>query len=189
MVGWREYARRESEATIPTDEIQRRGRKIETTIAALKAGFPNWRELPKTHPFWRELQDQERRCAELIVILAGRGVEPSFGCGELANNTNSVPRAQREASTNTVSQFTHSEDYRSVSIRGKTHSLTSQQAHMIQILHEAHESGNSEVSIAHILEKFEKPSSRWEDTFKSNPEARQALIRPGRRKGILRLNL
>jgi hypothetical protein len=85
--------------------------------------------------------------------------------------------------------FTHSLDYRSVSLRGKTHSLTPRQAQLIQILHEAHESGNPEVSHAFILEKMETNNSRWQDTFKSNRDAKKALIRIGATRGTLRLNL
>jgi hypothetical protein len=60
---------------------------------------------------------------------------------------------------------------------------------MIQILHAAYESGNTDVSVAHILERLETQGSRWQDTFKSNPEAKKVLIRQGARKGTLRLNL
>jgi hypothetical protein len=87
------------------------------------------------------------------------------------------------------SLLTHSEDYRTVNLRGETYALTSQQAQMIQILHEAHKNGKPDVSIALVLEQLEKESSRWQDTFKSNPIARKALIKAGIRKGTLRLNL
>jgi hypothetical protein len=86
--------------------------------------------------------------------------------------------------------FTHSDDYRSVNMRGKSYALTSRQAQMIESLHSAHESGNADVSIDGLLEKIGTPNSRWQDTFKSNPEAKKALIKSGeRRKGTLRLNL
>jgi hypothetical protein len=85
--------------------------------------------------------------------------------------------------------FSHSEDFRTVTLRGKSHTLTSEQAAMIRILHVAYVSGNPVVSIAHILEALEKKSSRWQDTFRSNPSAKQALVSPGPRKGTLRLNV
>lgn len=85
--------------------------------------------------------------------------------------------------------FSHSADYRSVTIRGKTYNLTSQQAAMIQILHEAHQNRNPNISIALILEQLEKSGGRWQDTFKSNPRAKGALVKSGERKGTLRLNL
>ena len=86
------------------------------------------------------------------------------------------------------SGFTHSVDYRSVSLHGKPYSLTSRQAQIIEILHHAHESRNRDVGIDHILVELGAQTSRWQDTFKSNPEARKALIAPGDRKGTLRLN-
>ena len=60
---------------------------------------------------------------------------------------------------------------------------------MVQMLHEAHEKGTPSVSLALILEQLEKKSSRWQDTFKSNPQAKKALVKSGARKGTLRLNL
>lgn len=87
------------------------------------------------------------------------------------------------------STFTHSEDFRTVTVRGESHMLTSEQAAMIRILHAAYMSRNPVVSIAHILEALEKKSSRWQDTFRSNPRAKRALVRPGPRKGTLRLNV
>jgi hypothetical protein len=93
------------------------------------------------------------------------------------------------ATDGAASGFTHSEDYRCVAIRGKTHTLTVQQAQMIEILHEAQKNRNPDVAIAYILERLEKNSSRWQDTWRSNPDARRALVKEGKRKGTLRLNL
>jgi hypothetical protein len=67
--------------------------------------------------------------------------------------------------------------------------LTERQAQIIQILHEAYVSGNTDVSVAHILEQLETRGSRWQDTFKGSPGAKKALITTGKRKGTLRLNL
>jgi hypothetical protein len=90
----------------------------------------------------------------------------------------------------TATPFAHSADYRTVTIRGETHRVTAQQAQMVEILHEAYKNGTPDVSIAHILERLEKNSSRWQDTFKSNPEAKKALIKSGGvPRGTLRLNL
>jgi hypothetical protein len=86
-------------------------------------------------------------------------------------------------------EFRHSADYRSVTHRGKRHSLTPRQAQMIQILHEADQNGTPEISIHAILEQLGTSGSRWQGTFRSNPEAKKALIKSGARKGTLRLNL
>lgn len=97
--------------------------------------------------------------------------------------------ASKDSASPAQREFTHSPDYRSVTLRGEMHKLTSQQAQMIEILHRAHKDGNSDVSIAHILERLERASSRWHDTFKSNPNAKKALVKSGARRGTLRLNL
>ena len=87
------------------------------------------------------------------------------------------------------SGFTHSDDYRSVTLRGETHLLTAQQAHVIQILHEAYKNGTPEVGTASVLEKVDTTNSRLRDTFKSNPPAWKVLVVRGKRRGTLRLNL
>jgi hypothetical protein len=86
-------------------------------------------------------------------------------------------------------ELVHSEDYISVTLHGRTWVLTSRQAQMIKILHEAHESGMPDVRIDRILVELGATASQWQDTWKSSPEARRALIKSGLRKGTLRLNL
>ena len=90
-------------------------------------------------------------------------------------------------------EFEHSDDYTSVTLRGLTWTITPLQAQMIQILHEAHESGRPDVRTDYILVEIgtenRAKDSRWQDTWKSNPQARKALIKLGARKGALRLNL
>jgi len=101
---------------------------------------------------------------------------------------------QRQATTpsatpKTEETFAHSPDYRTVTIHGKTYTLTPRQAQFIEILHRAYESGKPDLPVARILEKLETPDSRWQDTFKRKPEAKKALIKSGVNKGTLRLNL
>jgi hypothetical protein len=86
-------------------------------------------------------------------------------------------------------ELVHTPDYTSVNIGGKPYSLTSRQAQMIEILHAAWKEGTPDVGIAFILEKLGTENSRWQDTWKRNPQARRSLIRNGNRKGTLRLNL
>jgi hypothetical protein len=94
-----------------------------------------------------------------------------------------------EPTTNTVCPFKHSEDYCTVSRGGEPFSLTSRQAQMIQILHRAYQDGKPDVAIASILEQLETKNGRWQDTFRSRPGAKKALIKSGMRRGTLRLNL
>ncbi len=100
------------------------------------------------------------------------------------DNRGSRPRGDKPSEG-----FSHSPDYRSVTIRGKAHTLTARQAQIIEILHKAHVDGNPDVSTAHILETLETERSRWQDTFRTNPKAKSALIKGGARRGTLRLNL
>jgi hypothetical protein len=88
-----------------------------------------------------------------------------------------------------TSEFTHSKDYSSATLRGETYTLTSRQSQMIGILHEAQTQEKPDVTIARILEELGTTNSRWQDTWKTNRAARTALIKVGTRKGTLRLNV
>ena len=96
---------------------------------------------------------------------------------------------QLPVATPAVGPFSHAQDYRSVTVRGKTYALTSRQAQMIQILHGAYENGNPDMGVDYILEQLGTKNSRWQDTFKGNRNAKQALVKSGASKGTLRLNL
>lgn len=98
-------------------------------------------------------------------------------------------RRQAIATSPKTDEFTHSPDYRSVTLRGQRFSLTSRQAQMIEVLHDAYKNGNPEVSQQFVLEELETANSRWQDTFKSNPAARKALVAVGKTRGNLRLNV
>jgi hypothetical protein len=124
-----------------------------------------------------------RRIKEEMQIFRGE-LDNALRAAEVhsrAQETSAAPPKPKE--------FTRSPDYRSVTVRRRTYNLTARQAQIIQILHEAHEAGNPEISVAHILEEIETPNSRWQDSFKGSPGAKKALIRTGSRKGTLRLNL
>jgi hypothetical protein len=109
--------------------------------------------------------------------------------GELDNARRAAAAHPQGRKTNHAGPFTYSEDYRCVTVRGEAFTLTSRQAHMIQLLHRAHQNGKSEVSIHSILEELETETSRWQDTWRSNRKARESLIKSGARKGTLHLNL
>jgi hypothetical protein len=103
------------------------------------------------------------------------------------NSAKATPNVESKSNAAT-SPFTHSEDYRSVTVRGETYTLTPEQAQMIEILDEAHKNGNPDISGDHIMDRLGKSSSRWQDTFRSTPKAKEALIK-STRKGTLRLNV
>lgn len=85
--------------------------------------------------------------------------------------------------------FSHSPDYRSVSLNGVTYSLTPRQAQIVEILHVAYKDGKPHVANDYVLTELGTKCSRWQDTFRTNREARKALITSGARKGTLRLNV
>ena len=124
--------------------------------------------------------------------------EINFRSGKSPKSKAEHPDAQNGASTAQItgnktaktaaSTLTHASDYRSVTLGGKRYELTPRQAQMIAILHTACTNGHPDVAVAHILEKLETPNGRWQDTWKTSPEARKALITTGERKGTLRLN-
>lgn len=87
--------------------------------------------------------------------------------------------------------FTHSEDYRSVTLRSKNYALTSKQASAIKVLHEAFLEGHPDITENHILEKIKSGSYKLRDIFKSKDDrkTKSDLIVQGKRKGLLRLNI
>src|SRR5262245_12844380 len=66
-----------------------------------------------------------------------------------------------------VAKFHHSGDFRSVSLDSRPYSLTSKQAQVIQMLHEAYEQGTPEIGQHSILEAL-GGGGRLRDVFKSN---------------------
>jgi hypothetical protein len=116
-------------------------------------------------------------------------------CLKLASAHSSHPQNRNKTAKSAQSKpadtrpFTHSADYRSVAVQGKAYTLTTHQAAMVQILHENYENGSPDVSIVYIMDRRGTPNSRWQDTWKSNSKAKQALIKEGARRGTLRLNL
>jgi hypothetical protein len=86
-------------------------------------------------------------------------------------------------------EFTHSDDYRSVTVRGQNFTLTSRQAQVIQILDENRRNGLPDVGKDYLLEKLETPSSRLRDSFKSNLPAWKVLVKTGTKRGTVRLNV
>lgn len=84
--------------------------------------------------------------------------------------------------------FSHSDDFRIVTINGTTHSLTTYQSLAIEKLWKATKNHVPEVHQAMILEGIGSCSKRLRDIFKSNMKAYRELIAPGERKGTFRLN-
>jgi hypothetical protein len=148
---------------------------VETLLAAAARQFP--REANRTD------QMESRRVqnnAKPTQDVEGKSTISAAANAEVAEGKSTNAAAGR---------LTHSEDYRTVTIRSETYTLTPRQAQMIQILHEAHENVTPDVTIDNILERLETRNSRWQDTWRRNTKARAALIQYGEREGTLRLNL
>lgn len=98
---------------------------------------------------------------------------------------------ERKKQSDKDKPFTHSPDYRFVTLHNDNFNLTSNQATVIKCLHEAFKKGTPEVGQAYILENvLDTTSTRLRDTFKSNPNAWKALITTTQgKRGTYRLNL
>lgn len=110
-----------------------------------------------------------------------------------------TPQVEVSATVGTES-FSHSGDYRSVTIHGENFTLTPQQARMVRILHQAWESKRPNVSNESIVSKLLNERTcgnasieHWRDTWRSNLPAKKALIkwgsRPGASRGTIALNI
>ncbi len=84
-------------------------------------------------------------------------------------------------------EFTHSEDFRSVTLRGKSYFLNGTEAHVIQILWDTCQKGNAEVAQQTILDRVGLLSRRLRDVFRSRTI--YELISVGSTKGSVRLRL
>lgn len=79
--------------------------------------------------------------------------------------------------------FVHSEDYRSITVKGEKYNLTTNQALIIKKLHNAYVKKLGSVSTTVLLTSIEAPRSRLRDSFRSGdgPKVWQKLIRQPRR--------
>jgi len=87
-----------------------------------------------------------------------------------------------------IPAFTHSEDYRTVTLNGSEFVLTPNQAAVVQLLYEAHRNGTPALGQAYLLERTGSSGSRVRDVFKTG-QAWGNLLGPGQRRGTIRLKL
>ena len=102
--------------------------------------------------------------------------------------------ALEETEERQVEPFTHSDNYRSVSLRGQTWKLSTRQAKIVNLLHKAYLNEQPELATVSIMLKIESPYSRWVDTFQKKKsiegvKAMGTLIVPGSTPGTVRLNI
>ena len=178
--------------------IRRRHDQYAKQKAAILAGHPYLERVSSYSPVRhveRELALIEAcvDAAKTEIALRSRRKEPHQAPGlPVPNKKGQSKESKEQYADRSNVPFSHTEDYRTVTKHGKTFWLTSQQAQMIEFLHQ---NAKRDISIARVLETLGKSSesdtksSRWQDTWKSNPKARKALIALGATRGTLRLLL
>jgi len=156
--------------------------ETEARLRYLGENFPDWRiraGYSGEHPdaIYLEGRRLERAREEIVLQLNKRG--------SLKTRTED---SEARTTDRAAGSFTHSEDYRSVTLQGKPYTLTTSQAAIVQMLHEELQHGTPELGQAYILERLGTPNSRLRDTFKG-PELWGKLIVRGKKRGTYRLNL
>jgi len=113
------------------DVLQKKREELEAKLESLKREFPDW-EI-QSGIAAEEIRRLEKQREEIVVTLSRRGKLGRMATGsdqtKNALSENEILRApapsETEASTKIRSElFTHSEDYRMVTLRGKTHALS-----------------------------------------------------------------
>jgi len=87
------------------------------------------------------------------------------------------------------SAFSHSHDYRSICLRGKSYALTVQIAQIVQYLHEHAENGTPDVGQDNVLEHIESGNKRLRDCFPGIYRQLWKELIASNKKGTVRLNL
>lgn len=174
-----------------TTQAQAELRRLEAQRQRLRKAFPTLPRKPRLidqygSPEERQLFNLDRQIAALKLNLIHQGA--SFSSFSRASRA-PKPRGRAQAGLRPPApkDFNHSEDYRSVAFHGGTYTLTSRQAQVVQLLHEAQQRGQA-LSQDYILEKLETPASRLRDTFKESGLWGTLIVR-GEKRGMYRLNV
>jgi hypothetical protein len=137
---------------------------------------------------WRLRLEEERQHLLIAVLELERELERLNQAG-ISRGSSTPTNSDLPSNAPKSEEFLHSDDYRSVTVRGQNFTLTSRQAHVIQILDENRRNGLPDVGKDYLLEKLETPNSRLRDSFKSNFLAWKVLVKTGTKKGTVRLNV
>jgi hypothetical protein len=156
---------------------------------ALEKEFPHLKRVYS--PLSERREDLEYNLCELLIPhlrleIARRGRQRE--ATRTHSNAMEKPVDKRDESASAPRDFQHSDDYRSVVFKGETHTLTSNQAQVVEILHNAYCSGIPDLGKDHVLEKLGTPASRLRDTFRKS-KLWGTLIVFGAKRGTYRLNL
>src|SRR5262249_52955083 len=83
----------------------------------------------------------------------------------------------------------HSDDYRTIRFNGTSYNLTTRQAQVVQILHDAYKNRTPGLGHANILERLGTSKSRLRDTFRKTGLWGTLIVKEPRRRGLIRLAL
>lgn len=177
--------RRLDVSNAPSPDVLRRMRS--DALRRLEQKWSNFQsEMRDAHPSWRLAGIDAETAADRALAVAGDALVNIKAELAVRQARGSI---RGDAAPRKPVGFVHSPDYRSVSIQGTTYLLTPGQAHVVEILHRARKEGTPEVGIHYVLEKLGTPNSRWQDTFRDDYGAKDALIESGAKKGTLRLKI
>ena len=95
---------------------------------------------------------------------------------------------RRRENRSQSSEFTPSEDYRSVVFKNRQYTLTRNQSAVVRVLDQARMAGHPDVAESKLLESIGARTSRVRDSFRKSLIWRTLIIQ-GARKGTYRLNL
>lgn len=115
--------------------------------------------------------------------------KPADQLKEWMNNISSRQNTKNESKQESVNEFRHSPDYRSIVLRdGQKLVLTERQAGAVRILHEAAENQTPEVSQAYVIEEvYEETGESSLKRLFNDDSLYTLLIEPGPKKGTIRL--
>lgn len=132
------------------------------------------------------LRVMETQIATHTAALASGKVSPNSLLALVASGM--TPTDESIRANGEHEDFRHSEDFRSVFLRGQEYTLTTQQAQIVEMLYDAHRNKTPDLSPEYILDRIGSPGSRFRDSFR-NSDAWGTLVVPGKRRGTYRLNL
>ena len=131
----------------------------------------------------------------LIRLISGSSQTMGQDTGSLEDNSASSETESHEANIQddavgrTIGDnFRHSDDYREVHVGDRRFDLTTNQARVVELLHQQHLKGGSSLSQGYILETLDIRSRNMNQVFRASPAWRKLIV-PAEGRGMYRLNI